>query len=71
MTREKIKKLIQETIQKEKKFIRIKIPEILVEKPEERIHGDYSSNVAMMIAKQAKKNPMETAKAIISNFSQT
>lgn len=64
MVREEIKKLIEKSItklQKEKKLPDFRIPEIRVETPEEKIHGDYATNVAMVIAKQVKKNPMEIA----------
>jgi arginyl-tRNA synthetase len=67
MVREEIKKLIENSIkalQKEKKLPKFKIPEISVEKPKEKTHGDYSTNIAMIIAKQTKKNPPETAKLI-------
>jgi len=67
MITEKIRELIKETIkelQKEGVFIEFKLPEIIVEHPEEKTHGDYSTNVAMVIAKQIKKNPLEIAKQI-------
>lgn len=37
------------------------IPEIIIEYPEEKSYGDYSVNVAMRIAKEARKTPMEIA----------
>ena len=43
------------------------VSEILVVKPEEKIFGDYSTNVAMVIAKQIKKNPLEIAKGSSEN----
>lgn len=45
-----------------------KIPEISVETPEDKTHGDYSSNIALKIAKVVKKNPTELAQLIVSNF---
>ena len=62
MLREEIKKLIEKAIkdlQKEKKLPDFEIPEILVEKPKEKLYGDYSTNVAIIIAKIIKKNPLE------------
>jgi len=37
---------------------------VLVEIPKEVSHGDYSTNVALVIAKKLKKNPMELAQKI-------
>ena len=42
------------------------IPEIVKTKSE--VHGDWSSNVAMILAKELQKNPKELAKKIISNL---
>lgn len=49
MLRQKIAKLVEKSI-KEKK-------EVLIEKPREKSHGDYSTNIALKI----KGNPMENA----------
>ena len=49
MLKEKIAKLVEKSI-KEKK-------EVLIEKPREKSHGDYSTNIALKI----KGNPMENA----------
>ncbi|MCX6759051.1 MAG: arginine--tRNA ligase [Candidatus Nealsonbacteria bacterium] len=67
MIREEIKKLIEKSIkelQKDKKLPKFDIPEIKIEHPEEKVHGDYSTNVAMVIAKLVRKNPIEIAKLI-------
>ena len=42
------------------------IPEIVKTKSE--VHGDWSSNVAMILAKELQKNPKELAKKIISSL---
>jgi len=71
MTREKIKNLIQKAIQKaqqEKKLAKFKIPEILVEKPEEKIHGDYATNTALKITRIGKMRPMEIANLLGSRL---
>jgi len=71
MIRQKIIKLIRKSIknlQKRKKLPPFKIPEIQIEHPEKRIYGDYSINIAMVIAKKIKENPLKIAKFIISNF---
>jgi len=67
MIRQEITKLIQKSIkelQKVKKLPKFDIPEIKIEHPEEKVHGDYATNVAMIIAKQVKKNPLEIAEII-------
>jgi arginyl-tRNA synthetase len=71
MIQQKIIKLIEKAIKKlqlEKKLLNFNIPKVQIEQPEEKNFGDYSSNIAMRIAKETKKNPMEIAKLIISNF---
>jgi len=67
MIRDEIKKLIEKAIEKE--FGKTEIPEIEIEKPENKEFGDYSSNIALRLAKVVKKKPMEVAKQLISNFS--
>ena len=42
------------------------IPEIVKTKSE--VHGDWSSNIAMILAKELQKNPKELAKKIISSL---
>jgi arginyl-tRNA synthetase len=37
---------------------------IVLERPKQSGHGDYSSNIALQLAKQLKRNPRELAKAI-------
>jgi len=71
MIREEIVKLIEKSIkeiQKTKKLPKFDVPEIQIEHPEEKIHGDYSTNVAMVIAKQIKKSPMEIASILSSKL---
>ncbi|HEO8419287.1 MAG: arginine--tRNA ligase [Niallia sp.] len=47
------------------------IPEVILELPKEKAHGDYSTNMAMQLARVAKKAPRMIAEAIIENFDQT
>lgn len=71
MIREKIVGLIQKSIkkaQKEKIFPKFDVLEIKIEHPEEKTHGDYSTNIAMATVKEAKKSPMEIAKLIVKNL---
>ncbi|ANN75794.1 arginine--tRNA ligase [Bordetella flabilis] len=40
-------------------------PDILLERPKVAAHGDVATNVAMQLAKPAKRNPRELAQAIV------
>ncbi|MGP7817010.1 arginine--tRNA ligase [Niallia sp. 01092] len=44
------------------------IPEVVLELPKDKAHGDYSTNMAMQLARVAKKAPRMIAEAIIGNF---
>ncbi len=44
------------------------VPEIVIEVPREKEHGDFSTNIAMQITKQVKKAPRQTAEIIIRNM---
>ena len=43
----------------------LETPEFVVERPKDRSHGDFSSNVAMLLAKPAKSNPRALAQALV------
>jgi len=58
--RDEIRKLVEKAI----KELGFKVSGVLVEQPREKSHGDYATNVAMVIVKEAKKNPMEIAEMI-------
>jgi arginyl-tRNA synthetase len=40
-------------------------PDFVVERPKDRSHGDFATNVAMTLAKPAKSNPRAIAQALI------
>lgn len=44
------------------------LPAFVLEVPREKEHGDYATNAAMLLAKQAKKAPREIAGIIVDNF---
>jgi len=65
--REKISKLIQNSIkelQKKKVLPVFEIPKIEIKHPKEKRHGDYATNVAILLAKTLKKNPMKIAEIL-------
>jgi len=45
-----------------------KVSEINLEHPEELSHGDYSCNIAMILAKQVSQNPRELAEKIVAEI---
>ncbi|MEB8132312.1 arginine--tRNA ligase [Mammaliicoccus sciuri] len=44
------------------------VPEIKIETPKDPANGDYSSNIAMVLTKLARKNPREIANQIVGNL---
>ncbi len=71
-TKASIRKAIDEALEQTKKEGILDfdvIPEYVIEEPREKEHGDFASNVAMLLARQAKKAPRAIAEAIASKLS--
>jgi arginyl-tRNA synthetase len=66
----KIQELIKIQISKALEKEGIALREFGLEYPEDSIHGDYSSNIAMMVAKSLGKKPVEVAKKIAEIINQ-
>ena len=47
------------------------LPEIILEVPKEKTHGDFATNVAMQLTRIAKVNPRQIAEQIIANLKRT
>ncbi len=47
------------------------LPGFVLEEPRERQHGDLATNLAMVMAKQAKRPPREIAAALIKHMDKT
>ncbi|MDO8470383.1 MAG: arginine--tRNA ligase [bacterium] len=62
MMQDELEKLLREAIQG------ITDVRPLLERPQEEGHGDYSSNIALVVAKQTKRNPREVAQEILSKL---
>lgn len=60
MIKEKIKKIIEESLES----LGIKIFDFTVEHPEDFKNGDYSTNIALILAKENKSNPRDLAEKI-------
>lgn len=41
---------------------------ISIERTRDRAHGDFASNIALVVAKQAQRNPREVAQLIVEHF---
>ncbi|SDB81610.1 arginyl-tRNA synthetase [Pelagirhabdus alkalitolerans] len=44
------------------------MPEVILEKPKEKSHGDYATNIAMQLTKVAKKPPRQIAEALVAEL---
>ncbi|PAV31393.1 arginine--tRNA ligase [Virgibacillus profundi] len=47
------------------------LPEIILEKPKDKSHGDFATNIAMQLARIAKKAPRQIAEDIVANLDET
>lgn len=73
-----MKAFIHEDIEKAVKLLQadsvwpsFEIPDFVVERPNDNSHGDFASNIAMQLAKELKKNPLEIAKEIAAALTGT
>ena len=46
-------------------------PDYVIERSKSREHGDYASNIALLLAKSAGMKPRELAEALVANFGET
>ncbi|BEV39780.1 arginine--tRNA ligase [Bacillus stercoris] len=44
------------------------LPNVVLETPKDKTHGDYSTNMAMQLARVAKKAPRQIAEEIVAHF---
>ncbi|WP_108668818.1 arginine--tRNA ligase [Peribacillus acanthi] len=65
---ENLKQAIKEAVIKANLATEDQLPNVILETPKEKAHGDYSTNMAMQLTKIAKKAPKMIAEAIIENF---
>ncbi|MBN2851221.1 MAG: arginine--tRNA ligase [Clostridia bacterium] len=66
-----IKKITENSIRKcmtEKLIPEFEIDDINVEKPREKEHGEFSTNIAMMMVKKAKMAPVKIASMLVDNM---
>ena len=43
-------------------------PEVMIERTRDRAHGDYASNLALMLAKPARRKPRDIAEQIVARL---
>lgn len=44
------------------------LPQVILEKPKDKTHGDFATNIAMQLARIAKKAPRQIAEDIVANL---
>ncbi|PTE44002.1 arginine--tRNA ligase [Staphylococcus equorum] len=69
--KQKLVEEINNSIQQAQLADTSEIPEIKIEIPKDKSNGDYSTNIAMVLTKIAKRNPREIAQAIVDNLDTT
>nr|MDX5841280.1 arginine--tRNA ligase [Bacillus cereus group sp. BfR-BA-01700] len=69
---EQVKGLIKEEIQaavlKAELATEEQIPNVVLESPKDKTNGDFSTNMAMQLARVAKKAPRMIAEELVANF---
>ncbi|MBP9698173.1 MAG: arginine--tRNA ligase, partial [Candidatus Moranbacteria bacterium] len=60
MLQKKIEEALQ-ILQQERKLPDFLVPQVTVERPKDEQFGEYTTNIALVIAKEVKQNPMELA----------
>lgn len=63
-----LKQEIKEAVMKAGLAEESEIPEVVLEVPKDKSHGDYSTNMAMQLARIAKKAPRNIAEEIVASF---
>ncbi|MEK3646632.1 arginine--tRNA ligase [Aeribacillus sp. FSL M8-0235] len=69
--KEQLKQEIKNAVLKANIAEEEQIPEVILEVPKEKAHGDYSTNMAMQLARIAKKAPRAIAEEIVQHFDRT
>ncbi|WP_282141135.1 arginine--tRNA ligase [Cytobacillus oceanisediminis] len=65
---DKLKQEIKDAVVKAGLAAEEQIPDVILEIPKEKAHGDYSTNMAMQLARVAKKAPRMIAEELITHF---
>lgn len=68
---ERLKEEIKASVLKAGLATEEQIPAVVLETPKDKTNGDYSTNMAMQLARVAKKAPRMIAEEIVKNFDQS
>lgn len=64
----KLKQEIKAAVLKANLAAEEQLPDVILETPKEKSHGDYSTNMAMQLARVAKKAPRAIAEELVANI---
>ncbi|MEC5424431.1 arginine--tRNA ligase [Virgibacillus sp. C22-A2] len=70
-TEEILKQEIATSVIQAKLATNEELPGIILEKPKDKSHGDFATNIAMQLARIAKKSPRQIAEDIVGNLDQS
>ena len=70
-TEETLKQEIKAAVLGAKLASEEELPTIALDKPKDKSHGDFASNIAMQLARIAKKAPRQIADEIVANLDQS
>ncbi|MGD6831995.1 arginine--tRNA ligase [Sutcliffiella halmapala] len=68
---ERLKNEIKDAVIKAGLATEEQIPDVVLETPKDKANGDYSTNMAMQLARVAKKAPRMIAEELVKNFDQS
>lgn len=69
-TEQKLKQAISEAVLKADLATEENLPDVILEKPKDKAHGDFATNIAMQLARIAKKAPRMIADEIVKEIDQ-
>ncbi|MBM7551804.1 arginine--tRNA ligase [Thalassobacillus pellis] len=67
-TEQKLRQEIVQAVLKAELATEEQMPEVVLEQPKDKAHGDYATNMAMQLARIAKKAPRMIAEDIVAHF---
>ncbi|MCG5102740.1 arginine--tRNA ligase [Oceanobacillus alkalisoli] len=70
-TEQKLKQAISEAVLASRLASAEELPEVILEKPKDKSHGDFATNIAMQLARIAKKAPRQIADEIVKQINET
>ncbi|WLV24237.1 arginine--tRNA ligase [Aciduricibacillus chroicocephali] len=67
-TEDQLKQAIADAVLKAELATAAEMPDIILEKPKDKQHGDFAANIAMQLARIAKKAPRQIAEDIVNTL---